>query len=152
MSSYVNFYIKDKKTKSVSYLTGYSRSSYAYNLFYETLGCNRDKDGYCAELSSEDLSNIREEASKQIRNYEKMIANYEKVKKEIGQWNNTIEEKLSALTEYESSILEAKEELEYMVFAENFYCVLQHILETDETVILAGIDCWVSKEEEEANE
>jgi S-adenosylmethionine hydrolase len=143
MSSYVNFYLRNGKTKQYSYLCGYSRSNIVYREFYETVGTNV-RDDYCQELSLAQIQEIRYGIQNTIQKYRKNKADLEKCMREIGNWNNTMEEKMEYYAEWQSRIEDYEEEIDAAMFAENFYCVLEHICDynPEGSVIVAGVDSY----------
>lgn len=153
MSSYVNFYIRNGKTNSITYLFGFSRSNYIYEAFYDTLGANRNNDGYCDVLGSDDIVIISENLHEQERKYNALIEQYNNTINEIGSWNNSVEEKIEETFKLKSDIKSIKEELEQVEHAISLYSLLDEMqnYNPDNAIILAGIDCYASREEEEAN-
>ena len=68
-------------------------------------------------------------------------------KREMGALVNAIKTKI------EESINQAKEDMDAYGHAVSFYSILKEMIEwnPDKNVILAGIDCYASREEEEAD-
>ena len=153
MSSYVNFYIRNGKTNSITYLFGFSRSNYIYEAFYDILGANRNKEGYCDVLGSDDIVIISGNLHEQERKYNALIDQYNNTINEIGSWNNSVEEKIEEIFKLKSDIKSIKEELEQIEHAISLYSLLDEMqnYNPDNAIILAGIDCYASREEEEAN-
>lgn len=151
MSSYVNFYLKDSKG-NYSYLFGYSRSHMVYESFYHVMGYNKVND-YCGELTIEDCRYIREYLKDKQNSNMREIEDHKVALANIGSWNNTIKEKMEYMSDWQYSIKEYEEEIECCKFADNLYFILSDMLDfnPNHITIYAGIDCWASKEEEEAN-
>lgn len=154
MSSYVNFYLKNGKTGAITYLFGYSRSSTIYEVFYGNFLNHRTKDGYCDELTAADCTTLMRAAEDKKRLELKNIQDYEKSIKELATWNNSVEEKMEYYSDWDNCIRLAQEEIENYERAYNFFSILKEIIQynPDKVTLFAGIDCYVSKEEEEANQ
>ena len=152
MSSRVNFYIKNGKTGTITYLVGYSRGSAIYGLFHEICLNNRTKDGYCNELTVVDCRELMRAASDK-ENFElKEIQDYEKSIRDLATWNNDIEKKMDYYAIWDKCIKQAQEDIKAYEQARIFYSILKEMIEynPDNATLLAGIDCYASKEEEEA--
>lgn len=154
MSSYVNFYIRNGKTKSITYLFGFSKSNYIYEAFYDTLGANINKAGYCDVLGSDDIVNISSNLHDQERKYNALIDQYNSTINEIGSWNNSVEEKIEETFKLKSDIKSIREELEQIEHAISLYSLLDEMqrYNSDNAIVLAGIDCYASPEEENENQ
>lgn len=154
MSSYVNFYLKNGKTGAITYLSGYSRSSTIYEVFYSSFLNHRTKDGYCDELTAADCTTLMR-AIEDKKHYKlKDIQDYEKSIKDLATWNNSVEEKMEYYSDWDRCIRLAQEDIEDYEHAYTFFSILKEIIQynPDKVMILAGIDCYASKEEEEANQ
>lgn len=151
MSSYVNFYIKNNKKNVYTYLFGYSRSSKTYEVFYETMGNNHNKEGYCNELTKEDLSYIINHINSEINTYKERCNEREQFNIQVGSWNNSIDEKLELINEGFEMIDFYKEEIEALTRAKVEYSLLLEIIDfnPDKAQLFAGIDCYVNKNEED---
>ena len=151
MSSYVNFYIKNNKKNVYTYLFGYSRSSKMYETFYETLGSNCNKQGYCNELTKEDLISIRSHIKDEIDREKKNRIERENFMSQVGGWNNSVGEKLELINECREFINYLEEDIEALIYAQAIYGVLYEMVDfnPDKSQLYAGIDCYISKEEEE---
>ena len=153
MASYVNFYLKNGKTGTITYLFGYSGSSAIYEVFYEEFHYHKTKDGYCDELTADDCEMLVRAALDKKSSNLNVIQSYEKSIKDLATWNNSVEEKMEYYSDWDGCINQAKEDIEMYEHAVSFYSILKEMVEynPDKTMLLAGIDCWASKEEEEAN-
>ena len=154
MASYVNFYVKNGKNGAITYLFGYSKSSAIYEVFYENFLNHQTKDGYCDELTQADCEKlVRAALDKKSFNLD-VIKSYEKSIKDLATWNNSVEEKMEYYSDWDGCINQAKEDIEAYEHAVSFYSILGEMIEynPDKTILLAGIDCWASREEEEAYE
>lgn len=150
MSSYVNFYLKNGKTGTITYLFGYSRSSAIYEVFYEEFHSHQDKDGYCAELSKHDIETLVRASLNEVSKLREIIASYEKSIKDLATWNNSVEEKMEYYSDWDGCINQAKEDIEAYEHAISFYSILGEMIDWNphKTSILAGIDCYAYPEEE----
>lgn len=153
MASYVNFYLKNGKTGAITYLFGYTRSSAVYEIFYEEFHYHQTKDGYCDELTTADCERLIHTALDKKSSEFQIIQSYEKSMKDLATWNNSVEEKMEYYSDWDGCINQAKEDMKMYDHAVSFYSILKEMIEynPDKTTLLAGIDCWASKEEEEAN-
>lgn len=150
MSSYVNFYVKNGRTGAITYLFGYSKSSAIYEIFYGNLLNHRTKDGYCGELTAADCTKLMRDAEDKKRFELKNIQDYEKSIKDLATWNNSVEEKMEYYSDWDQCIRQAQEDIEKYERAYNFFSTLKEMIEynPDKVILLAGIDCYASKEEE----
>lgn len=153
MSSYVNFYLKNGKTGAITYLSGYSRSSTIYEVFYGSFLNHRTKDGYCDELTAADCTTLMRAIEDKKHCELKDIQDYEKSIKDLATWNNSVEEKMEYYSDWDRCIRLAQEDIEDYEHAYTFFSILKEIIQynPDKVMILAGIDCYASKEEEEAD-
>lgn len=83
----------------------------------------------------------------------KGIQDYEKSIKDLATWNNDIEKKMDYYAIWDKSIKLAQEDIKAYEQARIFYSILKEMIEynPDNATLLAGIDCYASKEEEEAD-
>lgn len=153
MSSYVNFYIKNGKTGTITYLFGYSRSSAIYEVFYEEFGFHKSKNGYCDELTIDDCERLIRVALDKKNSEFQTIQSYEKSIKDLATWNNSVGEKMEYYSDWDQCIRQAQEDIETYNHAYTFFSILKEIVcyNPDNATLLAGIDCYSSKEEEEAD-
>ena len=153
MSSYVNFYIKNGKTGTITYLFGYSRSSAIYEVFYEEFGFHKTKNGYCDELTIDDCERLIRVALDKKNSEFQTIQSYEKSIKDLATWNNSVGEKMEYYSDWDQCIRQAQEDIETYNHAYTFFSILKEMIQynPDKVTLLAGIDCYASKEEEEAD-
>lgn len=154
MSSYVNFYVKNGRTGAITYLFGYSKSSTIYEIFYGNFLNHRTKDGYCDELTVDDCTTLMRDAEDKKRFELKNIQDYEKSIKDLATWNNSVEEKMEYYSDWDQCIRQAQEDIENYEHARIFYSILKEMIQynPDKVILLAGIDCYSSKEEEKADQ
>ena len=150
MSSYVNFYLKNGKTGTITYLFGYSRNSAIYQIFDEELYVHQTKEGYCDELTPVDCERLIRAALDKKSSNLKVIQSYEKSIKDLATWNNSVEEKMEYYSDWDGCINQAKEDIEAYEHAISFYSILGEMIDWNpyKTSIFAGIDCYAYKEEE----
>ena len=151
MSSYVNFYLKNGKTGTITYLFGYSRSNAIYEIFYENFLNHRTKDGYCDELTVTDCEKLIR-ATLDKKSFElNVIKSYEKSIKDLATWNNSVDEKMEYYSDWDKCIEQAEEDIRMYDHTYSFFSILKEMIEynPDETILLAGIDAYASKEEED---
>jgi hypothetical protein len=153
MSSYVNFYLKNGKTGAITYLFGYSGSSAIYEIFKEEFYVHQTKEGYCDELTVTDCERLIRESLNQRDKLHQVIASYEKSIKDLATWNNSVEEKMEYYSDWDRCIEQAKEDIEGYNHVVSFFSILKEMIEynPDKAILLAGIDCYASREEEEAD-
>lgn len=153
MSSYVNFYLKNGKTGAVTYLFGYSRSSAIYQIFDEELYVHQTKEGYCDELTPADCERLIRAALDKKSSNLNIIQSYEKSMRDLATWNNSVEEKMEYYSDWDGCINQAKEDIEMYDHACSFFSILKEMIDwnPDKAILLAGIDCYASREEEEAD-
>ena len=153
MASYVNFYLKNGKTGTNTYLFGYSRSNAIYEIFHKNFLNHQTKDGYCDELTVADCEKLVRAALDKKSFELNIIQSYEKSIKDLATWNNSVEEKMEYYSDWDGCINQAKEDIEMYDHACSFFSILKEMIEfnPDKAILLAGIDCWASKEEEEAD-
>lgn len=153
MASYVNFYLKNGKTGTITYLFGYSRSNAIYEIFYENFLNHQTKDGYCDELTVVDCEKLVRAALDKKSFELDVIQSYEKSIKDLATWNNSVDEKMEYYSDWDRCINQAKEDIEMYEHAVSFFSILKEMVDynSDKTILLAGIDCWAYKGEEEQN-
>lgn len=151
MSSYVNFYLKNGKTGTITYLFGYSRSNAIYEIFNEEFYVHRTKDGYCDELTVTDCERLVRSALDKRNIQLSIIKSYEKSMKDLATWNNSVEEKMEYYSDWDRCIEQAEEDIEMYNHAYSFFSILKEMIEynPDKTILLAGIDVYASKAEED---
>jgi hypothetical protein len=151
MSSYVNFYLKNGKTGTITYLFGYSRSSAIYEIFNEEFYVHRTKDGYCDELTVTDCERLIRTALDKKSSEFQTIQSYEKSMKDLATWNNSMQEKMEYYSDWDRCIEQAKEDIKMYDHACSFFSILKEMIDynPDKTILLAGIDAYASKAEED---
>ena len=144
MSSYLSFYLRKKGTDVYVPLYSISRSNYLYQAFDDEFGSHTDKKGTCLPISQADLNVLHRRLETQLCNYTNRITELENQLKEIGSWNNSVEEKLEAIAQRQEYIDGYKEEREYVNYAVATVSVFMSIEEEqykpEHPILYAGID------------
>lgn len=162
MSSYVSFWVKNKKGQYAP-LFSFSRNNSIYQACYETgLDCKfikKDDNDYFGsryaipftrEMSNEACDWLKDEINKCTQR----ITEYKDLIKQIWQTNNSLDEKTEYVTSYNQIIEEYKEDLEQNQWGLNMITAIEWIREANgydnaAEVIYAGIDCCLEGEEDE---
>ena len=152
MSSYVNFYIKNGKNQTITYLFGFSQSNKIYQIFHKELYNHADENNFCKELTIQECNDLVKAASLEKTQLIDLIYSYRQSMQDLASWNNTIEDKMECYSSFESSIKEAQQDIEEYNYTIHFYEILKEMIDwnPDHAVILAGINCYASRDE--ANE
>lgn len=142
MSSYINFYKKDKKTQRFTYLCSFSRNNPEYEWGEEYIPY-----GTIRLLGKETLDNIMASIHEEDANYEKTIKEYNERKELIARMNNSVDEKMEAIHEIDSYIRETSDIHDELNKAYWFYRTLRVIADDNisykdniDDTIYAGID------------
>lgn len=144
MSSYLCFYLRKKNTDTYIPLYSVSRSNSLYQAFVKEFGSHIDKNGKCLPMTQADLAILHRTIEASLSYYTNRINELELQKKEVGTWNNSIEEKHEMIVEIQGDINECKEDREYTNFAAASVSMLMNIEEEqyncDHPTLYAGID------------
>lgn len=144
MSSYLCFYLRKKNTDTYIPLYSVSRSNSLYQAFREEFGNHIDENGICLPMTQVDLASLHHTIEASLSYYTNRINELELHKKEVGTWNNSVEEKHEKLVEIQANINEWKEEREYTNFAAASVSMLINIEEEQyncgHPTLYAGID------------
>lgn len=166
MSSYVNFWVKNKNG-AVTNLCDFCRSSAIYQACYNSgIDCEKvpnEKDffpdryaiPYTEEMANEVLGHLREE----IDNNKKYIEQCERKINLVKDMKNTaVEERINYIDTYDNSIIEANAYLEEVEAAYNYINFLEIIRENVSygypkdklnEILWVGIDCIMRGEPDE---
>ena len=152
MSSYLSFYLRKKGTDVYVPLYSISRSNYLYQAFSDEFGIHLDENAMCSPISKADLNVLYRRLETQLCNYTNRITELENQLKEIGSWNNSVEEKLEAIAQRQEYIDGYKEEREYVNFAVATVSVFMSIEEEQykpgHPILYAGIDGYAPNHKE----
>lgn len=137
MSQYANFYIRPFDDKAYVPIADYSRSSAVYYICDNSLPYNKVVPLYPSDLDSF-ISSAHEEQQEwrdRINTYKAQIAS-------IANFNNSVEEKQSAIADIQQYIDECSEELTSYQMAENFFYFLKDLIPfgTETPYLFAGIE------------
>lgn len=162
MSSYVSFWVRNKKGQYTP-LFDFSRSNSIYQACYELGICGktvkRDEndyfgDCYALPFTKQNSNEVRGWLEEEIQRGKKSIENYEELVKQMWQANNSLEEKMEYINDYNQIIEELKEDLEQNQWGLNVVIAVEWIREANSydnaaEVIYAGIDCRIEGEDNE---
>ena len=125
MSSYVNFFIKVNDSVPMVHLTDFSRS----HVIYDIASTTGAPYGATKQVTAELARTMTELARERLTSYEHSLAEYNEQKVLIAQFNNSVEEKLQAISEYAEIIEELKEYIDETRYAEDFFMTLEMIID-----------------------
>lgn len=137
MSQYANFYIRPFDDKAYVSIADYTRSSAVYHICDDSLPYAKVVPLYPCDLDSF-ISSAHEEQQEwrdRINTYKAQIAS-------IATFNNSVEEKQSAIADIQQYIDECSEELTSYQMAENFFYFLKDLIPfgTETPYLYAGIE------------
>ena len=123
MSQYANFYIRPFDDKAYIPIADYSRSSAVYHICADSLPYGEVKPLAQIHLTSFIVSarDEQQEWRDRINTYKAQIAS-------IANFNNSVEEKQSAIADIQQYIDECSEELTSYQMAENFFYFLKDLI------------------------
>lgn len=136
MSQYAQFFLKHND--SYANIAEFSRNRAIYQLVYYILPYGSSK-----QLDTDALINLRVSACEKIDDNKACIRKYQDKIAEIQSFNNSVNEKLEAIHEYENEIEECEQDIEEYIYAENFFLILEHMAEYSGNKIYAGIECEI---------
>lgn len=132
MSQYTNFFLKgDDKFYS---LGDWSRGSAVARIANPHLDNKYDVAKFCSHYL---LSCMEDEARGAAAAAQESIEKYQEKVNMVSKFENSVEEKLNAILEYEDFIKEAKEDKESFEYACHYFSFLMEL----ENEIYAGIEC-----------
>ena len=136
MSQYANFYIRPFDDKAYVSIADYTRSSAVYQICENALPYWKVQ-----ALTSSDLDSFISSAREEQQEWRDRINTYKAQIASIANFNNSVEEKQSAIADIQQYIDECSEELTSYQMAENFFYFLKDIIFGIETPYLyAGIE------------
>lgn len=138
MSQYTNFFLKGED-KFYS-LGDWSRNSCVAQIANPYLPCKYDVAKPCSDLL---LVEMEREAGEKARYYREKIKEYQKKIELVSKFDNSVEEKLSAINEYEEIIAGLNEEQAGYERASSYFGFLISL----ENEVYAGIECAEQPEE-----
>ena len=122
MSQYTQLFIR--KGDTLIELDAYSRSNKIAQAFSPYAPWEK-----IAPVSMDDLMSIQSELRDKINDYKDMLVTNGKRANEIGQWNNTVEEKQEALASLDEYSSELRDELSEYEYAENVVTFLMSVVD-----------------------
>ena len=135
MSSYMYFYIRSKDDELIPFLH-MSRVNSLYNYLEKKVPYEK-----VAILHKKDVANALVQIKDGIDSYQKTITTAQNKIKEIGSWNNSIQEKIEIIHDYEEIISNAKEHIEDEEWSYHIARVLDVIInQTSAPRIYASIE------------
>lgn len=138
MSSYVNIYVRDNNVFLP--IGDFCRSSCMYRALEEKLPYEKLK-----VVDENLILNVKAELNEQIKRYEKYIENKEHAISLFLTANNSLEEKVIAISEMEQDVADLKEEIadiEYTIGKlEMILCIIDSAYYGVENYVYAGIEC-----------
>ena len=133
MSSYITFFLKTKNNEFIE-LGSFGRSCYIYqvvNAPYEKI----------RKITMSDFRDFISNISVRIINDKENIESYKEKQAFVAKFeNNSIQEKLEAIEEYDSCINDTLVDIEDLTFASNYFDVYSDILQNSQLEIYAGVD------------
>ena len=136
MSQYANFYIRPFDDKAYVSIADYTRSSAVYQICENALPYWKVQ-----ALTSSNLDSFISSAREEQQEWRDRINTYKAQIASIANFNNSVEEKQSAIADIQQYIDECSEELTSYQMAENFFYFLKDIIFGIETPYLyAGIE------------
>lgn len=138
MSQYTTFFLKgDDKFYS---LGDWSRNSCVAQIANPHLPHRYDVAKYCSQLL---LVEMEHEAGEKAREYREKIKEYQKKINMVSNFENSAQEKLNIIEEYEEIIADLDEEQAHYEHASNYFSFLVEL----ENQVYAGIECSEQPEE-----
>ena len=144
MSQYITIYAKSKRKGDYIEIDSFSGNSKFFN-FLEDFARYEEM----TPLSSENLSEIKENLSLSIEHCKESLNNFNNRKELIVKCNNSLEEKLKELDYLDDSVEETKEELDELKRCYSLSTTLEIMLDTDryaEEEYSYGCTLWLAYE------
>lgn len=135
MSQYVNFFIRFKD--NFIPIADYSRNNMVYQIVNNYVPYEK-----ITVLTENTLDIFYSLAKEKKVEAEEDKQKYERLIKEISSFNNSVDEKLDAIHEYNRYIQETEEEIQEAVMSMHFFFFLSEILTTQDSseLLYAGIE------------
>lgn len=137
MSQYANFYIRPFDDKAYVSIADYTRSSAVYQICENSLPYWKVQ-----ALTPSDLDSFISSAREEQQDWHDRINTYKAQITSIATFNNSVEEKQSAIADIQQYIDECSEELTSYQMAENFFYFLKDLIPfgTETPYLFAGIE------------
>lgn len=144
MSSYLNFYLKDK-SNHFNYLNGFTRSTAIYEY-----GHDYAQYEYGVALNVNVCNQIIADIDRELSQHDSAVNNCNERKSLIVQMNNSMEDKLAAINEVEEFLASINEITEALAAARGFYVTMRGIAQSaseaadadDDNYIYFGIEWY----------
>ena len=135
MSQYMRFFAYPNSIGSTFIqIDAFSRNNVAYQIANQAIAIPYEAIAY---ISKDNLQKCIDITQGYIASKKETIANYNKKIDIISKFNNTVEEKLTAIDDCYICLRECEEELNELLYTENFFITLYGISAS----IYAGIEC-----------
>lgn len=128
MSQYISFYVRSKKDEFIG-LGDFSRNNLIYQLTDRAIVVPYE---HIRALTSDDLRDMEDEATAERDLLNSRIAKYRSYITDIASFNNSLDEKMERVAEYQDLIDEATEQLRKVELTDSYFQFLDAIIETND--------------------
>ena len=128
MSQYISFYVRSKHDDFIG-LGDYSRSHLIYQLTDRALNVPYE---HIRALTTNDLRAMKDEANLERDSINANIAKYRGYITDIATFNNSLDEKIECVAEYQDLIEECTEQLRQVELAAHYFQFLDDIIEIND--------------------
>lgn len=139
MSQYINFFVRSPDNKFLP-IGSFSRNHEIYQVFSNYVTFER-----IVAVGSETLRLCENDIEESILRLKSYIQNIDQQISDIGDWNNTIEEKISTIDDLYARKGDIEDELRKAKYAQNFVMFIRGIIEDKPDnvpfYVYAGIEC-----------
>jgi len=122
MSAYVDFFIRNKD--DFISIADYSRNSMIYSIVNNDVPYEKIR-----AITTQDISRFINVAAEKIEEYNRKIYKGKEQIKFVATFNNSIEEKLEVIAQYEEGIEEYTQSIEEYNYAKNFFSFLIELID-----------------------
>ena len=91
-------------------------------------------------ISESKMQQFQDDAAERMNALKECIAQHEKLIGEIGSWNNSIDEKIELINDYQRAIEDDRQDLDELQAVNYYLHFMRHMIE-DGTEIYAGVEC-----------
>ena len=128
MSQYISFYVRSKHDDFIG-LGDYSRNNLIYQLTDRALNVPYE---HIRVLTTDDLRNMEDEANLERDSINADIVKYRGYIADIATFNNSLDEKMARVAEYQDIIEEYTAQLHEVELATHYFQFLDAIIETND--------------------